>query len=165
MRQFPGSFRVFEDLDELPESIPDSLNAPAITVRVYWDEPGIEIDFLIDTGAQDTSLAPDDVRAVFGREADEVASEHGLARVNLYGISGGATRAHEVDLELGFTDDSEAIERISTPVLILTPDLDTTGEPGGETAAWSAPSVVGRTLLVQFGLHIEFPDVYLTLPD
>jgi hypothetical protein len=159
MRRFPGSYLSFDA--PLNHPAPE-IYAPSIAAVVAWDDRAADVDFLIDTGSQSSTLSEMDARTLLGTAYEELDFNDPNLRASVFGI-GGEIDAVSIEVSMTLTDDVDVVEEFYGQLLVMRPS-----PPGlnGQENLWKPPSLLGRDVLLRFGLHAiyEQNSVYLTLP-
>ncbi len=146
-RRFHGHLR-----SERPDGSTSRVAAPYIHVAVGLDldvEPTL---FLIDTGADNTSLSPSDAFGVLGEEYLEIDFETHDRRIAISGVGRGSAVAVIEWMQLTLFDTSGFYLTISTPITIFEPMPRYPGRHGN----WQMPSLLGRDILQHFRLLVEY---------
>lgn len=164
-RRFVGFFRAFDDQFRAP---PPEGYAPAIEILVAQPAANnARIDFLIDTGAEQTTLYPNDAHEVLGAAFEAIDFDDDPNSVVVLSAGGEELVAVRANLSLTLYDDVDAPEQISNTLLIARPDPPDLSDPDAGRGNWDTPSLLGRDLLLRFDLHLSYRQqtVHLTLPD
>ena len=140
-----------------PADVPD---APCVNVRVGDYDAGLTVRFLIDTGADQTLLSPNDAFVLLGWPYVRLDFAASASRQDFAGVGRGAISAmrHFASLALTATDRSEIT--FNLPIAVAEPIPPYPGEHGN----WLMPSLLGRDILQHFDLHLSYhpPSVTLT---
>lgn len=119
------------------------------------------VSFLIDSGADRTSLTPDDASRLFGAHYFElnVADDPGL--IGLSGVGRGLAPHIVREAELALYRDAGGVGIFELDILIAAPP------PPGPDWISPLPSLLGRDILEHLDLHLSYnpPSVSLTVPD
>ena len=160
MRRFPGSYLNFEP--QLHHPAPE-LYAPSIAAVVAWNGRAAPVDFLIDTGSQTSTLGESDAWALLGTAYEELDFDDPTLRTSVFGIAG-ESDAVSLEVSMTLTDDVDATEKIYAQLLVMRPRASGLS---GQDNLWQPPSLLGRDVLLRFGLHAIYEEnsVYLSLPD
>ena len=111
------------------------------------------IAFLIDTGADRTTLSPQDAIAVFGRDYFLIADRRG-ASLEVTGI--GRALATEEQSVLLLRSTTGQVYRLDVELQVIEPEADSEG--GWRN--WEMPSLLGRDVLRLFEFRMSYePDV------
>ena len=164
-RRFAGFFRTFEAHFG---SAPPERYAPGIEIHVS-NAAGFDtgIDFLIDTGAETTTLYPPDARKVLGHALEEIDFDDDPDRVVVLGAGGEEIVAVRKGLSLTLHDDVDTPERIADSILVARPNPHDLDDPDAGRGNWDTPSLLGRDQLLSSDLFMSARSdtVYLSLPD
>lgn len=160
MRRFPGSYLNFEP--QLNHPAPE-LYAPSIAAVVAWNGRTAPVDFLIDTGSQTSMLSERDTWALLGTAYEELDFSDLNLRTSVFGI-GGEVDALSIEVSMTLTDDVDVIEELYAQLLVMRPSASGLND---QENLWEPPSLLGRDVLLRFGLHAIYEEnsVYLSLPD
>ena len=137
-----------------------ALPAPYIDVFVGERHPSNQVAFLIDTGADYSTLNPKDAHRLFGNNYLAMDFSANPARIEMLGI--GDTPAYgfrtHADLTFRFEGDSEIT--LAIPLVIAQPTPPTPSRQGN----WLIPSLLGRDILEWFDLELSYnpPSVTVT---
>lgn len=155
-RRIPGSFQ------------PHGLGAPSrvsvlpgpyLVADVNLAGEAIEVPFLFDTGADFTTLNPQDMIRIWGRRYLDMdfASD---ADIQLAGIGEQTAVGQFHEATLTFLDSERQPLAIPMTVVIAQPTPATPGLHGN----WQIPSLLGRDILAHFDLELSYnpPSVTLT---
>jgi len=128
---------------EYRQSLPEQPPAPFLRGRVVHGASAVELDFLIDTGAEVTVLSPVDAANLFGDQAHRLLSRL-YPTAQIAGIGHG--EAVEVPLTLVFRDPDEGPLYIRQPTLVMQPQTAAIGP---------LPSLLGRDVINRFALLLN----------
>ena len=158
----PVSRRVrgyFLDHDPSPHPQLRSIPAAYVKLDVEIDGASGSVRFLIDTGADFTTVSPQDCIRIFGWSYVELDFSDPAARIEMIGIGSADAGAVVRDALLtAAVDDGEDI-KIFTSLGIVRPYPLTPAAHGN----WLMPSLLGRDVLQYFDLHLGYhpPSVVL----
>ena len=133
---------------EYRQTLPDQLPAPFLRGRVMYGVSALELDFLIDTGAEVTVLSPADASNLFGNQAHRLLPRL-YPSIHISGVGQG--KAVEVPLTLVFRDQDEDPLYLRLPVLVMPSPQG----PSQSSALGPLPSLLGRDILNRFVLILN----------
>ena len=118
------------------------------------------VPFLIDTGADITTLGPRDALTLLGRAYLSMDFEPGRGRLEMIGVGREIARAVVTSAEATFYDDEGSEIRVTLPLAFAEPIPPDPGPHGN----WQMPSLLGRDVLQHFDLSLSYhpPSVALT---
>ena len=133
-----------------------SATAPFVASKVIHGGQLLDIDFLVDTGADSSILSPQDAVLLFGIEQyDALFQDEPL--ISVAGVGQGVAVQRSIQLLLFDTvGGSISFDHVIT-VMGLALDQD------GQPTNWSMPSLLGRDVLEQFCLHLCYQPPSLEL--
>ena len=154
-RRIPGFHRTHG-----PHHHPAAPLAPYVNVRVGDADDIPDVDFMIDTGADFTILAPRDAVALFGRAYTAIDFAQLAGGIESISVGRAEARMIMSPMSLRFTDDAGGYLALTLPVAIVEPLPPQPGDHGN----WLMPSLLGRDVLQHFDLHLSYhpPSVSLT---
>ena len=155
-RRITGLLREHDRGDNWKRSL-----APYISVRFGPSTSDPSIDFLIDTGADWTTLSPRDALSLLGRSYLDIDFDRSAGRIDLIGIGDGTGSAIVSPMELWFLDTDGDDHRITMMVAICKPSPATPGRHGN----WMMPSLLGRDILKWFDLALSYNPPTVTLTE
>ena len=137
-----------------------SLTAPFVASKVIHGGQLIEIDFLIDTGADSAVLGPQDAVSLFGIEQYQELFERGQL-ISIAGVGRGV--AIQQSLQILLFDTVGGSISFNHTITVMGLALDESGQPTN----WSMPSLLGRDILEHFCLNLCYrpPALELELLD
>lgn len=147
VRRFRGHFR-----GERPDGTTSFVAAPYVRASVGpnpYSEPTL---FLIDTGADITSLGPSDAFEAYGDEYLDIDFETHPGRTEMSGVGKGPVAAVMEWMYLTLFDSAGAYLTIQAPILIFEPSPRYPGRHGN----WRMPSLLGRDVLQHFRLLVDY---------
>ena len=136
-----------------------SVDALYVDVDVELAEGATSAKFLIDTGADVTTLGPESSRAVFGNGYEHPTFADRYPNIPLSGVGGDGATATIHDAVLTFyTTDGGTIEKR----VVLTSARPSSGRSAGMGNS-SMPNLLGRDVLQHFDLRLSYhpPSVVL----
>ncbi len=138
-----------------------ALPAPYFNVFVGERLPNNQVAFLIDTGADYSTLNPKDAHRLFGDAYLDMDFSPGPATIEMHGI--GDTPAHGIrtHADLAFRADDDSDLRLAIPIVIAQPAPPTPGRHGN----WLIPSLLGRDILERFDLALSYNPPTVTLTE
>ena len=151
-RRVPGYFHAQAATDGPP--------APYVNVDVGPAPEPWSIAFLIDTGAEITTLGPRDSLTLLGRSYLTIDFSSIPGTREMIGIGQGSSRSFITPTELTFFADDGSQIRITLGIAITEPVPPDPGAQGN----WRMPSLLGRDVLQHFDLSLSYhpPSVTLT---
>lgn len=155
-RRIQGHFREHETP---PHPRLRSARAAYVGVDVQVLGEHVPAKFLIDTGADFTTLGPEDALAALGWSYLELDFADPATRLDLMGVGAGDASATIRDAMLTFTADNGEKMTMSVALAIARPDPATPAAHGN----WLMPSLLGRDVLQHFDLRLSYhpPSVVL----
>ena len=126
--------------------------AAYVNVVVGENDPPRSVDFMIDTGADFTTLAPRDTLRLLGRAYGNIDFGDPASSVESIGVGHAGARLIRISTQLQFTDDAGGHLTIEIPVAVAEPVPPQPGEHGN----WLMPSLLGRDVLQYFDLRLSY---------
>ena len=155
--RFPGKFSEALIQDGVIVVMP----RPHIKVTVSDSIHSKGVNFLIDTGCDQTTLHPFDAYRLWGYELLRWDFEGDQTRKNHAGVSGLAASVVR-DVRLSFSAEDDRIESLSLGCRIDVAQPDDRSDP--QFSNWNLPSLLGRDVLAHFRLEMEYlPTAVVTL--
>lgn len=134
-----------------PHHHPAAPLAPYVSVRIGNGDDAPSVDFMIDTGADFTILAPRDASALLGGSYAAIDFAQLAGGIESIGVGQAAARMIMSPMSLRFADDTGGYLALTLPVAIAEPVPPQPGEHGN----WLMPSLLGRDVLQHFDLHLS----------
>lgn len=122
-------------------------NAPFVSGAFLYDNRVEQVDLLIDTGADQTIISPQDAHNLLGlNRYVEIMQQH--PTLQLSGI--GAGSAVQLDIQLYLSDSEGGFASFDHTAIMMNLAIDDRGQP----LNWSMPSLLGRDIQEVFQLTI-----------
>lgn len=136
--------------------------APFVSGRVIIGDDERDVDFLIDSGSDTTTLMPEDAYRLLGNRLFELPFALDGSGIDIYGV-GGSYRALPLDAVLILKDEYDDPIRIQQTIWIAEP---TPSEPSN-TGNWDMPSIFGRDAIRPGDFELRYSNDSVTLfrPD
>lgn len=164
MRIIPGSF---QNLEHRTGPVFASRFAPAVDVTVQWQDSETDVEFLIDTGCEFTTLFPRASMRLLGDAFSTLDFTRQSGSDLIAGIEGLLSVTLPIDVKLVFYDEIGDSVQLDTTVSVVEPNPSSADDLDASRGNWDTPSLLGRDLLLYFDLHVVRSEdsVYLSLPD
>ncbi len=136
--------------------------APFVSGRIIAGDDQLDVDFLIDSGSDTTTLMPDDAYKLLGDRYLALPFSYDSSAIDISGV-GGSYRALPLEVTLRMRDEHDDPLSISQTVWIAEPDP---GEPS-LTGNWTLPSIFGRDAIRPGDFRLSYIDYTVSLirPD
>lgn len=158
-RRDPHLRRVTGWFEAVPEEFdgyrPERTDRPELMLGISIGDRFDIIDFLVDTGADSTVLAPKHAHQILGAQFSAIDFRRDRHRLTFVGIGGrerSVVRPATYSLK---ADDGRWLE-FYAPICIAEPILDRERPDGQSFENWNAPSLLGRDILRFFELHLDY---------
>lgn len=132
--------------------------APFISGRVIAGDDQLDVDCLIDSGSDTTTLMPDDAYKLLGDRYLALPFSHDPSAIEIFGV-GGSYRALPLEVTLRMHDEHDDPLSISQTIWIAEPDP---GEPS-LTGNWTFPSIFGRDAIRPGDFELSYSNNTVTL--
>ena len=138
---------------------------PYIKVAVSDGSANYSVNFLIDTGCDQSTLHPFDAYRLWGHDFLWWDFEGYPLSKTTTGV-GGVAGSVERDVRLSFTAEDDRVESLSLACRIEVAQPDDRSDP--RFSNWNLPSLLGRDVLAHFRLEMAYlptPAVTLSIDD
>ena len=133
---------------------------PKINAIVRIGRQTGDLDFLIDTGADATTLSPPGALTVLGADYWDVDFANDPLRLEAVGAGQGDHAMIVREAELILTDDEGKLASLRLPIMIAQPDPRGPGQGN-----WQAPNLLGRDVLQYLDLALSYQTDEVLLTD
>ena len=136
--------------------------APFVSCRVIAGDDQRDIDFLIDSGSDTTTLMPNDAYRLLGDPYLDLPFSQDPSAIDISGV-GGSYRALPLEVTLRMQDEHDDPLSINLTVWIAEPNP---GEPS-LIGNWTLPSIFGRDAIRPGDFELSYLNSTVTLirPD
>lgn len=120
----------------------------AVRVGVYVRT----VDFMLDTGADATTIQPRDAHEMMGDDLFRIDFEHDSGRVGVAGVTAGSSANVVRPAMYSFRTDQGSYYTIDAHAVIAQPVPFEPSEAGN----WRRPSTLGRDVMSRFGFRLDY---------